>query len=550
MKRGFLHFIEIIIIILVMFIIILQFTYIPSIPLNFDRTKLILQGHDILFTLEEKGVNWLNRAEIQENISLFLGDNILYDLKIRNAIKTPLFVGCICNDNEFDEIKSILTPFPLNGELINFSVSKLEVPTIQNCGNFEATLPLFYDAIIMLDYNWSGNLGCFGNDPYDYTNALNIYLKNGKGIVQIRDLDASKLRGEVEAPDGVFNNANIYKHFFGIRHNALIQPNQQKIQFTQQPTSRFYPVQKFFHHLPILWEDFEDVPNGEDPVDWVDSNNIWGVSNGLYVQINGDGSTQYQKFTVQNLTFSAEVLSGGGGQYLIWRSDGLPEQNYFLFGTKALNSNSTAEFKSFVEGIPNTIASVSVPSIVEGTFYTYKVVVRGDDFEMYIDDELIFDLTNSSLPDPGFLGFRAEEGITLVDDVRVTIPEPYTFSNFLLVSEEKVELDDNTSAEIILQEEDGLPALVASKEFTVPADFDSPEGDKAFLKGRTAWLSDGATTSEKVALMKALTVWASGEEYHIIPATVPNPATITMFKTINQDMFQPLEIIFSLGFVF
>ena len=207
MKRGFLHVIEIVIITLVMFVVILQFTYIPGIPMNYDKTKLIIRGKDILFSLDEKGVNWLNKSSVQEEIDSLLKDtNIIYGLEIRNAIKTPIQVGCLCDGEELAFIETLLKPFTLNRGNISFYVHKIDppVPGISPAFSQEdATLPLFYDVIVAFDY------GLAEDGEFDYTNELRNYLSAGKGLVQVRDLDEEKLTDNSD-------QLKIYNYFFGL----------------------------------------------------------------------------------------------------------------------------------------------------------------------------------------------------------------------------------------------------------------------------------------------------------------------------------------------
>jgi hypothetical protein len=83
-RKGFIHIVEIIIISLVMFLIVTQFANIPKIKSDWDRAGLVLQGNDLLFSLDEKGVDWLDSSEVESSLEEFLNETtIQYSLKIR-----------------------------------------------------------------------------------------------------------------------------------------------------------------------------------------------------------------------------------------------------------------------------------------------------------------------------------------------------------------------------------------------------------------------------------------------------------------------------------
>lgn len=227
MRKGFIHIVETIIIVIMMFLVIWQFTYIPGAKTEWSRTKLVLQGNDILFSLDRKGIDWSDSEEVETEFNKHLNQtNILYDLKLRNVIKPRIIVGCICNNTEFATTNEILKPFGTNGRWVNFTLDQIQ-PSDQP----EQYLSEIYDIVLLWDFNLTG---------YEQVSA---YLKADKGIVEIRDLNADEI-----------NNWGIQKTFFGLQYNdSLSPPGAQDVAFTElvsYANSTYYNIFKYFYHTP------------------------------------------------------------------------------------------------------------------------------------------------------------------------------------------------------------------------------------------------------------------------------------------------------------
>lgn len=96
--KGFIHILEIIIISMVMFFILFQFSLIPKIDTNWERTKLYLIANDLVHTLDKINVDWDDSVDISNTIGnittdLNLSQNLLYDVKIKDSggVNTIIF---------------------------------------------------------------------------------------------------------------------------------------------------------------------------------------------------------------------------------------------------------------------------------------------------------------------------------------------------------------------------------------------------------------------------------------------------------------------------
>lgn len=88
MKKGFVHIVEIVMITLLVFLLIGQFTSIPRIDNDWTRAKLYLQANDLAFTLEKKGVTWRNATQVSQELSGLLNPNTVYAVSITNSSGT------------------------------------------------------------------------------------------------------------------------------------------------------------------------------------------------------------------------------------------------------------------------------------------------------------------------------------------------------------------------------------------------------------------------------------------------------------------------------
>jgi len=93
MKKAFIHIVEIVVISLVVFFVILQFSVLPKIEKDWSRTKLVLQGNDILFTLNKQGIDWSDSAKVKGEFSKLLRPNVAYDLKVIDQTSTTTVVS-------------------------------------------------------------------------------------------------------------------------------------------------------------------------------------------------------------------------------------------------------------------------------------------------------------------------------------------------------------------------------------------------------------------------------------------------------------------------
>jgi len=230
--KGFMHIVEIIIVVLAMFVILVQLVGTPGIDTDWSRVSLSMKADDLLHSLEASGVDWFNSGQVSAAIKSTLNmSNIIYSVKLANVIKPDIRVGCICfNSGELDEVRNALQnpSFSINGQSPSFSVENITTDD----------LPFTYDAIIVMDRNIS------------YTNAYK-YLANGGGLIEVRDLSL-ELAGPKE---NYGDEGKIHQLLFGLGylHDIPVPSITGAITFNPQatfPNTTYYNVYNYFAHIP------------------------------------------------------------------------------------------------------------------------------------------------------------------------------------------------------------------------------------------------------------------------------------------------------------
>ncbi|HLD78005.1 MAG TPA: hypothetical protein VJB16_03160, partial [archaeon] len=138
-RRGFLHILEIIIVVLVAFALFVQFAILPQVKNEWTQPRLTLLAVDMLRTLDLQGINWFNSSAVSGNVSALLNTSGLrFDLRVLGAPKPLLRIGCYyCSESELAFAAAALRSIRVNGENVSSNV--------ENVSAFSAD----YDAIVI-----------------------------------------------------------------------------------------------------------------------------------------------------------------------------------------------------------------------------------------------------------------------------------------------------------------------------------------------------------------------------------------------------------------
>jgi hypothetical protein len=178
------------------------------------------------------------------------------------------------------------------------------------------------------------------------------------------------------------------------------------------------------------------------------------------------------------------------------------------------------------------------PALQAGRWYDVKIIPQPDSrLKIYINGSLNLTSNPITIPASSKVGLAVENGQASFDNIRVIFAEKHNFSSTLLQNEKVQPADSNSQKVILLQNNTQLPACIVNSNIVND-------------KGRTAWLaySDPAASQDVGNMLKTLVVWAAGDENDVITNDVRNvPVVNSIYKTYSNDMYQPVEIVLTMG---
>ncbi len=231
MRKGFMHIVEIVVISLLVIVLMAQLYRTYPAQSAWSKAQLKALAEDILHSLRAKGTNWTNTAHVEAELIQLLGrTNTVFDLEIQNLVKPDVWVGCVCTDSEYSELSGLMAgqagEFALNGMGYRIRMERIS--------HTQPDFPLIYDVIII------------GRSPElltGYKHLMEKYLLAGRGIIEIRDLDAEYKLEETQ------------NELFGLKWEQAGQDRGDptyRIIFNTPPESRYYNIRKYFMAIPNM----------------------------------------------------------------------------------------------------------------------------------------------------------------------------------------------------------------------------------------------------------------------------------------------------------
>lgn len=437
--KGFIYIVEIIIAGLTLLVVISLSADIPRIEHDWTKTKLIIYGNDLFFTLDEKGINWFDRNEVSSSIRNLLPMNMEFDIRVKNAIKPVISLGCACPQDMLDTFREFLDDFELNGANTSFRLEWIDPSN--------PSFPVTLDLILFLDMHI----------PDGKRNELENYLKSDKGVLEISGMDRDTI------------SETIYRDIFNLGwiEESISMQGVGGLQDTE-PGKANYNMRKYFHHVPFRTDLSPDLPPK-------------GITSCTSKYLSGSFTireSSYKLWVIDNSTYTCDLalyidMNGNG-----WLNDS---------GEGPYGEGETPK--------------------LEGYKFLIREINRNHTELLFQDQEYRFK--------PAKMG-------------------------------ETIYPRDNSSDRIFLKRADVL----------------YPDGRSVPLstinhnvmggKGRVAWLSNSTASylkSDVKQLIKSMIIWTAGEEYWLVRGREKVDATtFYFFKPLNQDMFQPVEFILTLGF--
>lgn len=526
--KGFIHIVEIIIIALVVFVVIVQFSLVPRVPSEADRVKLRLLAADTLHALDARGLQWQNASAVAQGIEQALGGSaVAYRVELRNAVKSAIRVGCVCSSDELALLQDILEPIQVNHLDISFLIQHLPPPDLAN----PPAIPVTNDVTVFFSTPLADE-NTF--PPYSYRDPLETALRAGTGVIVARDLDLDAVSSE---------ELSLFQRYFNLtRPDPLAVAGGDPLQFTDPAPFTLGNPRLFALQVPVYYDDFA----GQEG--FAEAAGSWSLGSGTYTAAGEPafaalpGSPPANYSVRLNLSFLPE------GDHAGWSPAYQGEGDWVLAGVDmegflVIRNDSTVF----------AFRNLAGPLVV-GTVYPVEVNVTGRDiavtaWEGGSPTSLAFRWPVPLAGQYGLLANATTAGQhASFSDFALTLGGTVDLPAFLDPAERAAIPDGARNDSILLREEStGLPALVANDGI--------PAAD--FLPGRSVWLTGGwydpATGDQEAegrALLKAAVLWAAGDAFALIPNTVPNPETVSLITAADGDFFQPLEVLLRLDYVF
>ncbi len=508
--KGFMHIVEILLIIVLLFFVFSQFASIPGPATDWQKTKLGMMADDALRALDAKGIDWFNKTEVDAELNRTLPENVIYAVTLQNAIKPEIKLGCLCSDSEFAEVNSMLSPgwFAINGRKTTFEVVKVGSASELFSLDFDVTLVRGYEDLT----------------PAATQAALRNFLGHNKGVVEIADLNV--IDSVQETVFGLDSGLTVSDSTGIIFPDAAMQDGREA-----------NVIYERFIHVPLFYDNFGNTGQ------WAGDADIAAVgSTPPALELAGEGCNAgednsfiftrfYDSFASGEIDFDVYLENGA---YLLV---GFAKGGGYAY-LASLSTNRTTGYTSFYRSPPlgstGSNTSVLVASL---TWKHVKITAEYGSMKLYVDGKMAASAQAAGL-DQSNMSLSNRCGKAYVDNVRVTEPERREFASFL-VNENVTQISGNQNKMLLVQKASGLPACVINYNI------------EGIGSGRTAWLSNATQLSDDYAtLVKALVAWAAGSEHRLAKAEIKKPASSYIYKSLGNEMQENVKIILELGYLY
>lgn len=226
MRKGFLHVVESLIVIMLVFVVLSQFYSIPRPQHAWSENKLRIMAQDMLYVLDEMQVDWLDASDIENTLS-GIAPAIGYSVRTKQSVLPVMKIGCVCEIfADYQTISnSVLTDFTLNGIYRDFQVDQvypldfdLDGPHLSN-----------YDVLLFRDF-----------PALSAADAQNLseYLRGGNGVVEYASLTQAQA-GEAW-----------HRQVFGLQWSQSTRPPDTNAEFQIAfPPSKLYDIKKLYEAI-------------------------------------------------------------------------------------------------------------------------------------------------------------------------------------------------------------------------------------------------------------------------------------------------------------
>ncbi|MFH1237152.1 MAG: hypothetical protein V1648_01975 [Candidatus Aenigmatarchaeota archaeon] len=507
-KKGFMHIVEVMLVVILVFFAFSQFSSIPDTGGGWPKTKLSLLASDSLKMLDAKGVDWFNGTALAKALNGTIPENMIYSIKLQNVIKPVIKIGCLCSDNEFNRTRFMLSPgwTVING--VNISFELVQVKSLDEAFSLE------YDVTLVNGYTDLGSAYA----------ALRNFVSYDKGVVEIFDRIGQ-------------DDANVQANVFGIESGPKASDATGMI-FSVSSSQNGRDTNKIYEnyvHAPVFYDVFESLGQWAGTADLNQNTGKPVPSLRMGSGGCGGGSYAFTRFydSFRNGEIDFDVFLRSGSALTI--AFGKSSAGEYL---ATISGNSSLGYDSFYQREPmHPIGTNTSHSTSADAWHHIKIISSMGELTLYNDGVKVASAQSAGLTGSN-ITLSSNCANAMADNMRVTLVENSELANFL-DSENITQKDGNQNKILLVQKGSGLPGAVINYNI------------ESVGKGRTAWLSNMTTINEDYKnLVKALVMWAAGSEYSPVKANLKQPVTAFMYKSLGNDMQQNAKIILEIDYIY
>jgi hypothetical protein len=248
-RKGIINFIEVIIVIGVLFVAFAVFFPGFSFRNRWSDASMILTSRDLILTMERLNIIYQNSFDavaLQDFIDASIQVNrssLIAWAEIEGTVKNSIVVACNCSDNQIQNLAYWMSGMKINGRNVNIFFTK-------------STLENIIPSDVLLIW---GNTNL---DVLPVNASLYNYLKTGGGIVEINDFTNYN-----QTPAG-----GVQQLIFGMNYDGGKTFNDRTYAdyFSRKPnnsTDILYVPYKYFFHIPAPLKIYEFINSSTIPVE-------------------------------------------------------------------------------------------------------------------------------------------------------------------------------------------------------------------------------------------------------------------------------------------
>ncbi|RLJ00290.1 MAG: hypothetical protein DRP03_00925 [Candidatus Aenigmatarchaeota archaeon] len=511
-RKGFVHIVEIILIVIVVFTFLYQFASLKTKPQEWDKIKASLLVGDIINSLRILNTNWFNEEEVRARCDAVFPKTMVYGLSLYGIVKPK--INILCYGEKCNDVANALESFTINNVTISF--------TIHTVDSLSELFSLYYDvAIIARDVLPDS----FYNEENKY--ALKQFLTNDKGIIEMVNLVSDDLTDskKKDIQNGIFSLEKTTSN-----GNSIVFKKNISVK-----TKDDFLLINYLYHTPIFHDDFNDKNKWTTSAGW-QGNDKFELEPGFL------GTSLYLNSTCE------------GERYIY-----TPAFNEFENMTLVLFFNFTpnSRFDVMFKGVNDFyVVSVDQWGIVKLYYLSnghLNIIKKGDYGSIFPYEwhKLVIDSGNGKLEvfidskpalfaEGVWIGKRSlaleacGNGVN-IDNLRVYFNEDYVFENSLAGQGVR----SSEKRNIILEERGGGAAAMVINDNAVGG------------KGRAIWLSPTIAKGESgKAIIRFAVITAAGYYYDVIGSDVEEVESARLHALKSIDMFQPFIVELKSGYTY